>query len=234
MSKVTRRPDLFQHLREMEQRLRGLERTAWQVGTTIGGSGGLTPAVKAYVDSETSFRVLEDNAEIARAEAAEADLLADIAAAQAAAEAASDPAGSAAAAQAAAEAASVPLGATQHLYEWRIAVPAVGILPTRLHLPVGITILGVSASADTAPSGASMVFQIRQNDASNKLFTTNGFRPAIGSNAHYTTATNGGSGAEAVPDVTALSALDYLKLEVVSVGTTVVGANISVVMRYRF
>jgi hypothetical protein len=85
----------------------------------------------------------------------------------------------------------------------------------RLYIPYSCTITNVYASVSTAPTGASIVADLNIN--STTAFTTQGNRPTI-------TATNF-TDTSSVPDVTAISAGDYLTLDLDSVGSTVAGAD---------
>jgi hypothetical protein len=90
----------------------------------------------------------------------------------------------------------------------------------RLYVPFAATITNVYASVSTAPTGASLVLDVNLN--STTIFTTQGNRPTI-------TATNF-TDTSSTPDVTAITANDYLTLDVDSVGSTIAGADVRVIL----
>lgn len=93
----------------------------------------------------------------------------------------------------------------------------------RLRFPVAITLLSVTATAGTAPTGASIKVDLNKNGTT--VFTTQGNRPtiAIGANAS----------ADQVPDVTAIPADTDLTADIDQVGSTVPGSDLTVIVRYR-
>jgi hypothetical protein len=90
----------------------------------------------------------------------------------------------------------------------------------RLYIPYSCTITNVYASVSTAPTGASIVADVHKGGAT--LFSTQGNRPTI-------TATNF-TDTSSAPDVTAITANDYLTLDIDQVGSTIAGADIRVVL----
>lgn len=90
--------------------------------------------------------------------------------------------------------------------------------------PQAVTIVGVSARAKTAPTGANVILDVNKNGTT--LFTTQGNRPNIVASANQTAAevTN--------MDVTAVAAGDYLSVDVDQVGSTVAGSDLVVTVRY--
>jgi hypothetical protein len=93
----------------------------------------------------------------------------------------------------------------------------------RFLLPFAITILGVSAAVNTAPTGASIVVDVNKNGTS--IFPSNP-KPTILASAFKTAA-------EATPNTTAVASGDYLTCDVDQVGSSVAGADLTVVIRYR-
>jgi hypothetical protein len=94
----------------------------------------------------------------------------------------------------------------------------------RFRFPFAVTILGISAAINTAPTGASAIFDVNKNGTT--IFTTQGNRPTIAISAFNTSA-------EAVPDVTSFNAGDYMTIDVDQIGSTIAGADAVPVVRYR-
>jgi hypothetical protein len=94
----------------------------------------------------------------------------------------------------------------------------------RYRFPVAATLLGVSASIGTAPTGASVIADVNKNGTT--IFSTQGNRPTIAAG------TNAAS--ETTPNTTSLSAGDYLTIDIDQVGSTVPGSDLVVVVRYRW
>jgi hypothetical protein len=82
-----------------------------------------------------------------------------------------------------------------------------------------LTIQQVRASVGTAPAGADIIIDVRNNGST--IFTTTGNRPTI------TDGTNNAI-AGGAPDVPTLAAGDYWTVDVVQVGSTTAGASLSV------
>jgi hypothetical protein len=94
----------------------------------------------------------------------------------------------------------------------------------RFYLPFSATLLGVRAAVNTVPTGASIIVDLLRNGTT--VFPTNpGDRPTI---AAGTNASD-----EEVPDTTTLNAGDYLTSNIAQVGSTIAGADLTVVVRYR-
>lgn len=85
-----------------------------------------------------------------------------------------------------------------------------------------VVISGVWAAAGIAPTGANLIVDVNVNGTT--IFTTQANRPTI------TAGTNGG--ALAVPDITTVNDGDYVTIDIDQVGTTAVGANITVGIVY--
>lgn len=88
-----------------------------------------------------------------------------------------------------------------------------------------IDILNIRVRINTAPTGASAIFDVNKNGTT--IFTTQGNRPtvAISANEDLTSA----------PDVVTATATagDYLTVDVDQIGSTVAGANATIVIEYR-
>lgn len=91
--------------------------------------------------------------------------------------------------------------------------------------PFPITILGVSAAVNTAPTGAAVVIDI--NKSGTTIFTTQGNRPQIAASAFATAAE------VTTMDVTAVAAGQYLTVDIDQIGSTIAGADLTVLLRYR-
>jgi hypothetical protein len=105
----------------------------------------------------------------------------------------------------------------------RTDVLTVGTGVVRFRFPFAVTILGVSAAVDTAPTGSSIILDVNRNGTT--IFTTQANRPEITIGAFD-------SGAEDVPDVTAVAAGQYLTVDRDQVGSTIAGAELTVFVRY--
>lgn len=80
------------------------------------------------------------------------------------------------------------------------------------------TIVGTRLMVGTAPTGADLVLDIKKNGST--IYTTAANRPRITAGAN-----SGGPGA--TPDITSLVAGDYLTVDVLQVGSTVAGADLT-------
>lgn len=93
----------------------------------------------------------------------------------------------------------------------------------RLYFPWSVTVINVRATVGTAPSGASIIVDVNKNGST--LYTTQSSRPTIAAGAFA-------SGLQA-PQTTALTTTDYMTVDVDQVGSTVPGADLSVIVTYR-
>ena len=84
----------------------------------------------------------------------------------------------------------------------------------RLPIEGTYTVTGVRLMVGTAPTGASIIIDVKKNGTT--MFTTTGNRPAIAAGAN-----SGGPGT--APDVTSLAAGDYVTVDIVQVGSSVAG-----------
>ena len=99
----------------------------------------------------------------------------------------------------------------------------VGAGVVRFPVPTAATISGVIATANTAPTGASLIFDVNKNGTT--IFTTQANRPSIAAGSFATSAA-------AVPDVTSLVAGDYLTVDIDQIGSTVAGSDLVVVVYF--
>lgn len=93
----------------------------------------------------------------------------------------------------------------------------------RFTAPIAMTVIGVSASVGTAPTAASIIIDVKKNGTT--IYTTSGNRPTI------TAASNTAS--ETTPDITSVSTGDYLTVDIVQIGSSTPGSDLSVVLRVR-
>jgi hypothetical protein len=84
----------------------------------------------------------------------------------------------------------------------------------RLPIPINGTILSITMTVDTAPFGTPIIADVHKNGSSIFLPVN---RPNIPSGYHNV---------EVVPDVTALTAGDYLTVDIVQVGSSVRGSDL--------
>lgn len=92
----------------------------------------------------------------------------------------------------------------------------------RYRFPYDVTILGVSAAVDTAPTGSDLIIDVNKNGTT--LYTTQANRPTISDGANDT--------AETTPDVTSVNAGDYVTVDIDQVGSSSAGADLTVFVRY--
>lgn len=90
---------------------------------------------------------------------------------------------------------------------------------SRLPIDGTYTIVGTQLMVGTAPTGAGIIIDVKKNGAT--IYTTQANRPTIAANQ-----TAGGPGA--TPDVTSLAAGDYLTVDIVQIGSTIAGADLTV------
>lgn len=100
---------------------------------------------------------------------------------------------------------------------------ATGVQPGRLYFGEAVTIVDVLLMVDTAPTGAAILVDV--NRSGTTIFTTQGNRPTVAISGFV-------DSAAAVPDVTAVSAAQYLQIEVDQVGSTIAGANAVLLIKY--
>lgn len=97
------------------------------------------------------------------------------------------------------------------------------VLAGSAKFPVGAscTVVGVRLAVGTAPTGADLIVDLNKNGTT--IFTTQANRPRI-------TAGQSSGGPGSAPDVASLAAGDLLSLDVDQVGSTVAGADLTVVI----
>jgi hypothetical protein len=93
----------------------------------------------------------------------------------------------------------------------------------RFLFPFDATITGVTAAVNTAPTGASLIFDVNKNGTT--IFTTQAGRPAILAGEFQPLAT-------VVPAVTSVVAGDYLSVDIDQVGSVEAGADATVLVLY--
>jgi hypothetical protein len=88
----------------------------------------------------------------------------------------------------------------------------------RLYVERTFTITAVRASVGTAPTGATVIVDVHKNGTT--IFTNQAHRPAI--------AISGNTATASTIDVTALSAGDYLTVDIDQIGSSTPGSNLTV------
>lgn len=91
---------------------------------------------------------------------------------------------------------------------------------------VDAVLLGFRATVGTAPTGDSIILDVELNGGSDNLFTTQANRPSIAAGAVI-------GSALAVPNVTAMSAGDWIEVDIDQVGSTTPGSNLTLAMIWR-
>lgn len=91
----------------------------------------------------------------------------------------------------------------------------IGTGTMRWYFDQSVTVTNVIATVGTAPTGASLIFDVNKNGTT--IFTTQGNRPTI-------TATNF-TDLSSTPNVTSFASGDYLTVDVDQIGSTVTGAD---------
>lgn len=95
---------------------------------------------------------------------------------------------------------------------------------SRFYLPWAAVLVAVTASVNTAPTGASVIVDVNKNGTT--VFTTQSNRPTIAASGFY-------SGLVTNPDVTSFAAGDYCTIDVDQIGSTVAGADLTVTPWWR-
>lgn len=90
-----------------------------------------------------------------------------------------------------------------------------GAKPVRIYIENARTIANVVASVSTAPTGASVIFDVNKNGTT--IFTTQANRPTITASSHLD--------AISIPAVTSIGGGDYLTIDVDQVGSTIPGSD---------
>lgn len=94
---------------------------------------------------------------------------------------------------------------------------------SRIYLEGNYTVETIRASVNTAPTGATILVDVNKNGTT--LYTTQSARPTIATSGFTA---NGNS-----PAVTTFAAGDYLTVDIDQVGSTIVGSDLTVVVRLR-
>jgi hypothetical protein len=130
--------------------------------------------------------------------------------------------------------AQVPTGATSttvalgmHTHTIKLALTsfskngALNVSTGTARLPIedAYTIIGTRLNVGTAPTGSNLVLDILKNGST--IYTTTSNRPFI-------TAGSNSGGPGATPDVTSLVAGDYITVNILQVGSTIAGSDLTV------
>lgn len=94
----------------------------------------------------------------------------------------------------------------------------------RFLMPGPGTLVSVGAAINTPPTGQSLICDVNKNGTT--VFTTQGNRPTILAGANATAA-------QAVPDVIAFNAGDYITVDVDQVGSGTAGSDLVVQVTYN-
>lgn len=89
----------------------------------------------------------------------------------------------------------------------------------RLPIDGTYTIVGTRLMVGTAPTGANLIVDVNKNGTT--IYTTQGNRPTI-------VASSNAGGPGSAPDVTSLTAGDYLTIDIDQVGSSVAGSDLTV------
>lgn len=92
------------------------------------------------------------------------------------------------------------------------------------YFPVAATLIGVSCTANGAPTGDDIIVDVNKNDVT--IFTDQGNRPVIPDGLNL-------SGETTSIDDPAVDAGDYLSVDIDQIGSVIPGANLTVTVRYR-
>ena len=93
----------------------------------------------------------------------------------------------------------------------------------RMYFLRDATVFNVAAMVSVAPTGASVIVDVHLNGTT--LFTTQGNRPTVAVSTFVDTT--------ATPDVTAVSAGQYLTIDIDQIGSTIAGDDLTVVIEYH-
>ena len=101
-------------------------------------------------------------------------------------------------------------------------VAATGSGTNRFPIVLPASIHGVVATAGTAPTGSSLIFDVNKNGTT--IFTTQANRPLISVSSNISSI--------AVPDVTSVATNDYLTVDIDQIGSTIAGSDLVVVITF--
>jgi hypothetical protein len=93
----------------------------------------------------------------------------------------------------------------------------------RYGFPYAATIVSVSATVGTAPTGTTLIVDVHKNGTT--IFTTQANRPTIAISANVSST--------ATPDVVAIAAGDYLTVDVDQIGSGTAGSNLVVTIWFN-
>ena len=88
------------------------------------------------------------------------------------------------------------------------------------------TLVDFRVTVGTSPTDADLIIDPELNGGTDNLFTTQANRPKV------LDADADGVGAVAVPDVTAMSANDFIVIDIDQIGSTVAGSDMTVICRF--
>lgn len=111
-------------------------------------------------------------------------------------------------------------GSTRDLVFYRPGVAVVGVGVTPYPISGTFTVKKVVAAAGGAPLGSDLIFDVKKNGAT--IFTTTANRPKIVAGQTF--------GTSVAPDVTGLILGDKLTVDIVSIGVSVSGSEVTVIV----
>jgi hypothetical protein len=94
-------------------------------------------------------------------------------------------------------------------------------IPVQMDLNQAPTIMTVVARVKTAPTGASLIVDVRKNGTT--IFTNTSARPTIPTGTFISP--------DAVPDATSLTQNDVLSIDITQVGSTIAGSDLTVALK---
>lgn len=100
----------------------------------------------------------------------------------------------------------------------------------RYRFPWAVTILGIAATVNTAPTGASVIVDVNKiaspgSGAASTIYSTQGNRPTIAIGAY--------DSGETTPNTTSFAAGDHMTVDIDQIGSTVTGADLTVIVRFK-
>lgn len=112
------------------------------------------------------------------------------------------------------------------IYRETFTIPGTLVTGTgisRLYFSRSATVVNVIAGVNTAPTGATVIFDLNKNGTT--MFTSQGNRPTI--------AISGFTDTSSVPDVTSVTSGDYLTVDLDQIGSTIAGADAVIIVEYK-
>ncbi len=96
---------------------------------------------------------------------------------------------------------------------------------SKIPFTLDATIVSVQLAVDTSPTDADLIVDVNKNAVT--IFTTQGNRPTVPA------ADADGVGAEATPDITSITAGEFLTVDIDQIGSTIAGADLVVSVEWK-